>query len=80
MEKFILTYQEFLLGNDQINIRVYPENPVISDYICSYRTLSTEQDLLSFVADLILEMTPILFNDFQEMESVPQHLKEGFEL
>jgi hypothetical protein len=80
MEKFTLTYEANILENDQINIKVYPAIPEISKYICSYKTISSTQDLLSFVADLIVEMTPLLFADFQEMENIPLELRNQFEL
>lgn len=80
MEKFTLTYEAIVLDDGQVNIKVYPAIPEISKYICSYETISTKQDLLSFVADLIVEMTPLLFVDFQLMENVPLALKEQFEL
>jgi hypothetical protein len=80
MEKFTLTYEANILENDQINIKVYPAIPEISKYICSYKTISSTQDLLSFVADLIVEMTPFLFADFQEMENIPLELRNQFEL
>ena len=80
MEKFTLTYEAIVLDDGQVNIKVYPANPEISKYICSYKNILTTQDLLSFVADLIVEMTPLLFADFQEMDNVPAFLKEQFEL
>lgn len=80
MEKFTLTYEANILENDQINIKVYPAIPEISKYICSYKTISSTEDLLSFVADLIVEMTPILFADFQAMSNVPLSVREQFEL
>ncbi len=80
MEKFTLTYETNILENDQINIKVYPAIPEISKYICSYKTISSTQDLLSFVADLIVEMTPLLFADFQLMENVPLEIRNQFEL
>ena len=80
MEKFTLTYEANILENDQINIKVYPAIPEISKYICSYKTISSTQDLLSFVADLIVEMTPLLFADFQLMENVPLDVRNQFEL
>jgi hypothetical protein len=80
MEKFTLTYETTMLEDGQVNIKVYPANPEISKYICSYKTVLTKQDLLSFVADLTVEMTPLLFADFQAMDNVPAFLKEQFEL
>lgn len=80
MEKFTLTYEAIVLENDQVNIKVYPAIPEISKYICSYKTISTKQDLLSSVADLIVEMTPLLFADFQLMENVPLTVRNEFEL
>ena len=80
MEKFTLTYETTMLEDGQVNIKVYPAIPEISKYICSYETISTKQDLLSFVADLIVEMTPLLFADFQLMENVPLDVRNQFEL
>lgn len=80
MEKFTLTYEAIATDDSQINVKVYPAIPEISKYICSYRTISTKQDLLSFVADLIVEMTPLLFADFQLMENVPLTVRNQFEL
>ena len=80
MEKFTLTYEATTLDDGQMNIKVYPIIPEISKYICSYETISTKQDLLSFVANLIVEMTPLLFDKFQEMENVPLEVRNQFEL
>ena len=80
MEKFTLTYEAIILENNQVNIKVYPATPEISKYICSYSTVTTKQDLLSSVADLIVEMTPLLFENFQAMENVPLELRKQFEL
>ena len=65
MEKFTLTYEAIVLDDGLINIKVYRAIPEISKYICSYETISINQDLLYFVADLIVEMTPLLFADFK---------------
>ena len=78
MEKFTLTYEAIVLDDGQLNIKVYPTIPEISKYICSYETISTNQDLVSFVADLIVEMTPLLFADFQLMENVPIEVREQY--
>lgn len=80
MEKFTLTYEATTLDDGQVNIKVYPTIPEISKYICSYETISTKQDLLSFVANLIVEMTPLLFDKFQQMENVPLEVRNQFEL
>lgn len=80
MEKFTLTYEAVVLEDGQINIKVYPAIPEISKYICSYETISTKQDLLSFVADFIVEMTPLLFKNFKLMENVPLDVRNQFEL
>jgi hypothetical protein len=80
MEKFTLTYETTMLEDGQVNIKVYPTIPEISKYICSYSTITTKQDLLSYVADLIVEMTPLLFADFQAMDNVPIELRNQFEL
>jgi len=80
MEKFTLTSEVIILDDNQINIRVYPSNTLISKYIASYSTISSKEDVQSYITNFITEMTPILFNDFQSMENVPSFIKEQFEL
>jgi hypothetical protein len=80
MLTFELTYETKVLNQEQISVRIFPNNSLISDLICSYATISINDDLLSFVADLISEMTPILFNDFQQMENINNELKSQFVL
>lgn len=80
MINFELTYETKILNESQTSVRIYPSNTLISDLICSYATINNDQDLLSFVADFITEMTPILFNDFQNMENINNDIKSQFVL
>ncbi len=80
MKKFELIYQEVQLPDGSVNLKIYPEDLSISDYICTYQTLSSNEDVLTFVATFISEMKPLLFERFQTMENIPQEVRAEFEL
>lgn len=80
MEKFTLISTIIIEENLQANVCLKPSNLLIEDYIATYRSYPTEQDALDNLSDFILEMTPILFDDFQQMDNIPQQLREQFTL
>lgn len=78
MITFELTYETTLLDDGQINVRVYPSSEEISKYIASYLTITSKQDMMSIIADFIELMTPLMFNDFKQMENIPQSIRDNY--
>jgi hypothetical protein len=78
MEIFTLTSTYVVLETSEVNVCLRPTNVLISDKICTYRVYADESMALSQIPGFITEMTPILFNDFQNMESVSSTIKSNF--
>ena len=80
MEKFILKSSMFVETDLETNVCLKPESLLIENYIATFKTFTNEAEAIANLDSFILEMTPLLFAEFQAMESVAQHLKESFEL
>ena len=78
MITFELTYKTILLDDGQINVIVYPSSEEISKYIASYLTITSKQDMMSIIADFIELMTPLMFDDFKQMENIPQNIRDNY--
>lgn len=75
---FILTPTYVVLENSEVNVCLRPTNETISDKICTYRIYADEATALNEIPGFIVEMTPLLYNDFQNMESVSAGVKSYF--
>jgi hypothetical protein len=80
MKKFILQSSYFIDNSTIVFVKLFPEDPVISLYLASNHELASKLDIDLQIEDLKVEMTPILFNTFQELDSVPQSVKDQYEL
>lgn len=80
MEKFILTSKINVLNDEQINVCLFPEHYYLNDKIETCFVISTKQDVNSQITDAITTFTPIMFQQIQEMDSVPQFVKDNIEL
>jgi hypothetical protein len=80
MKKFTLVYNYYIDENGFVNLCLKPADETIDDFLASNFTLTSRVDIDAQIADLILEMTPVLFNKFQELDAVPQYVKDEFEL
>jgi len=80
MEKFILQSKQIILDDNQINLILFPDHYYLSDKIEVGEVISSKLDIESQVIDMIALYTPILFQQIQEMENIPQNIKNSIEL
>lgn len=80
MKKFILKSNYNIDLNGIVQVKLFPEDLIIQEFLASNHELTNRSDIDGQIALLIDEMTPILFEKFQESESIPQFIKDEFEL
>lgn len=80
MTIFRLTSSYFIEEDLEANVCLYPDNELIDDYIATYRTFSDENEMNSMMETYIDEMTPLLFDEFQNMENIPLEIRNEFYL
>ena len=80
MEKFILIPTTLIEEDLEANVCLKPSSPLIDDYIATYKTFENEAIAIAEMDSYITEMTPILFYQFQQMDNVPQIVRDQFEL
>lgn len=80
MKKFILTSSYFIDLNGIVQVKLFPEDLIIRDFLASNHELTNRADIDGQILLLIQEMTPILFAKFQELESVTEFIKSQYEL
>jgi len=80
MEIFKLTSSIKVEDNGLVNVCLKPENESIKELIATYRTYENISLAESFLNGYIQEMTPLLFNDFKNMENVSIEIKNNFTL
>lgn len=80
MKKFTLSYTYRVLKDGQTETTLKPSDELIDDYIATYKVYSTLSDATGDVDNLIAEMTPLLFAEFQQMDNIPLTIREQFEL
>ena len=66
--------------NGEANVCLKPSSALIDDYIAIYKTFIDEATAIAETHDLIIEMTPLLFDQFQAMDNVPQSIRDQFTL
>lgn len=80
MEIFKLTSSIKVEDNGLVNVCLKPENESIKELIATYRTYENISLAESSLNGYIQEMTPLLFNDFKNMENVSIEIKNNFTL
>lgn len=80
MEKFIIKSKQIILDDEQINIILYPDHFYLFDKIEVGEVISSKLDIPSQINDLISLHTPLMFEKVQEMENIPQFIKDQIEL
>jgi hypothetical protein len=80
MEIFKLTSSIKVEDNGLVNVCLKPENESIKELIATYRTYENITLAESSLNGYIQEMTPLLFNDFKNMENVSIEIKNNFTL
>ncbi len=80
MEIFKLTSSIKVEDNGLVNVCLKPENESIKELIATYRTYENISLAENSLNGYIQEMTPLLFNDFKNMENVSIEIKNNFTL
>ena len=80
METFTLISSMFVEPDGEANVCLKPASALIADYIATYKTFPDEATAIAETPDLIIEMTPLLFAQFQAMDNVPQSIRDQFTL
>ncbi len=80
MEIFKLTSSIKVEDTGLVNVCLKPENESIKELIATYRTYENIDLAESSLNGYIQEMTPLLFNDFKNMENVSIEIKNNFTL
>lgn len=78
MEIFDLTYSIVVQEDQEANVALKPSHPLISQYIATYKTYENESEALLDIPSFIEEMRPILYEQFEAMENVPQDIRNQF--
>jgi len=80
MEQFILIPTTIIEEDLQANVCLKPSSQLIENYIATYKIFDSEAEAIAEMESFIAEMTPLLFDKFQEMENVPLEVRNQFEL
>ncbi len=80
MEKFILVSTIIIEDDLEANVCLKPSSSLIENYIATYKTFESESIAIAETPNFITEMTPLLFAEFQQMDNVPQSIRDEFEL
>jgi hypothetical protein len=78
METFTLTSSYIVLRDGQTQVCLKPSSALIADYIATYKAFIDEATAIAETPDFIIEMTPLLFAEFQAMDNVPQSIRDQF--
>ena len=80
MEIFKLTSQMNIESSGSVNVCLRPDHPSINEYIATYRTYESLENAENNLNDYIIEMTPLLYTDFKNMENISLELRNNFNL
>lgn len=80
MKKFTLTATYEVMRDLQTQVCLKPTDTQIENYLATYRVYETESIAIAETPNFIAEMTPLLFAEFQQMDNVPQSIRDEFEL
>lgn len=80
MKTFTLSATYNVLRNGITETCLRPSDPQIQDYIATYKVYDNEDDALSDTPSFIVEQTPILYHIFHYTDSIPQSIRDEYEL
>lgn len=80
MEKFILKSTQGHIDENEMNIMLHPDHLYLNDKICVSVVVDLRNDVNSQITDAITQYKPILFQQIQEMDNIPQYVKDNIEL
>jgi hypothetical protein len=80
MKKFTLANTYKVLRDGTVEIAFRPSDELIEDYIVSYKIYNTLAEGIADIDNSLIELIPLMFADFQQLESVPVEIRNQFEL
>jgi hypothetical protein len=80
MIKFTLTSSMVIGDSLEVNVCLKPSDSLIENYIATYKNFENLETAEAEIPAFIAEMTPILFEQFQEMENVAKAIRDRYEL
>lgn len=78
MKTFTLSYTYKVIKDGQTEMCFRPSDESIDDYLATYKVYNTLAEALADADNSITELTPLMFVEFQNSESIPQSLKDQF--
>ncbi len=80
MKKFTLSYTIKIIKDGQTEVCLKPSDEQIDDYLQTYRTYENETEAIVNLDSFINEQTPIMFHVFYYTDSIPQEIRDQYEL
>ena len=80
MIEFILTHTFQLRPDGTVGVCLRPSDATIVEYISTWRNYEDITQANTELGNFILEMTPLLYADFQTMENVPDSIKSLYSI
>ena len=80
MKTFTLSSTFTVMRDGQTQICLKPSDQQIDEYLATYATYTSEADALSDLDRFIDEQTPILYHIFQYTETIPQEIRDQYQL
>ncbi len=80
MIEFILTHTFQLRPDGTVGVCLRPSDATIAEYISTWRNYEDITQANTELGNFILEMTPLLYADFQTMENVPDSIKSLYSI
>lgn len=78
MKTFTLSYTYKVIKDGQTEMCFRPSDESIDDYLATYKVYNTLAEALADADNSITELTPLMFVEFQNSDSIPQSLKDQF--
>jgi hypothetical protein len=80
MKTFTLSSTFTVMRDGQTQICLKPSDQQIDEYLATYATYASEADALNDLDRFIDEQTPILYHIFQYTETIPQEIRDQYQL
>ena len=78
MKTFTLSYTYKIIKDGQTEMCFRPSDDLIDDYLATYKVYNTLAEALADADNSITELTPLMFIEFQNADSIPQSIKDQF--
>lgn len=80
MKTFTLKSEYNVLRGGITEVCLRPSDPQIEDYIVTYKIYPNYDDAVSDNPSLLVEQTPIMYHIFHYTDSIPQEIRDQYEL